>query len=305
VIALDPDRGVATLAGGGEIRFRRALLATGAEPLLPPIPGISRALPLRTLGDARRLRAAAIAAGPGARVAIIGGGFIGVEVASSLASLGLRPTIIERATALWSGSLGASLSDWAVARLASAGVDVRLGEPATGIDGSGVLVGEHREEAAIVVVGAGVRPRVDVAVAAGLDLDDGIVTDGAGRTSHPAVWAAGDVARVDGQRVEHWHAAREAGERVARSLLGAHVDAVPVPWVFSEVTGVGVDVVGAPDPAAEERRFGEAVVTWLRDGRAVGIAVVGGAMTAAEARSLVASGASAVQVERSVEPSGA
>jgi NAD(P)H-nitrite reductase large subunit len=150
-----------------------------------------------------------------------------------------------------------------------------------------------------------VRPRVDLAAAAGLDLDDGIVTDGAGRTSHPAVWAAGDVARVDGQRVEHWHAAREAGARVARSLLGTDVGSNPVPWVFSEVTGVGVDVVGAPDPGAEERRFGEGVVAWLRDGGAAGIAVVGGVMTAAEARNLVASGASAAQVKRSVEAAGA
>lgn len=304
--ALDLDRGVADLTDGTSLRFDRALLATGAQPIIPPIPGIELALPLRTLDDARRLRAAALAAGPGARVAVIGGGFIGVEVASALATLGLRPVVIERAPALWAGTLGTSIAAWAQERLASEGVEVRLGVTVTGVDASGVSAERDRFEAAVVVVATGVTPRDAVAAAAGLAVDGGILVDSSGRTSHPAVWAAGDVATVDGSRVEHWHAAREAGERAARSMLGLDVGAVPVPWVFSEVAGVAVDVIGSPDPLADERRLGgTGVVAWLRDGRAVGIAIMGGGMSATEARRLVADGVDLDAIERSAAASAA
>jgi NADPH-dependent 2,4-dienoyl-CoA reductase/sulfur reductase-like enzyme len=192
------------------------------------------------------LRRAALAAGEGAPVAVIGGGFIGVEVASSLAALGLRPTILERADTLWSGALGEPLAAWAIDRLATAGISVRREATVTAVEPDAVRVGDERLAAAVIVAGIGVRPRDDLAARAGLQIADGIVTNAAHRTSHPTAWAAGDVARVAGRRIEHWHAAREGGERAARSMLGMDPGPTPEPWTFSEVAGAAIDVVGSP-----------------------------------------------------------
>jgi 3-phenylpropionate/trans-cinnamate dioxygenase ferredoxin reductase subunit len=101
VLSIDPDARVATLDGGTRIGFDRCLLATGAEPRRLSVPGGVHALLLRTLADARRLRAAAVQAGPGARVVVVGGGFIGLEAASSLAVLGRRPIVLELGDRLW------------------------------------------------------------------------------------------------------------------------------------------------------------------------------------------------------------
>jgi 3-phenylpropionate/trans-cinnamate dioxygenase ferredoxin reductase subunit len=111
VVALDLGAQEASLDDGTRIRFERCLLATGAEPRALPAPGGEHALLLRTLPDARRLREAATAAGKSAPVVVVGGGLIGLEVASSLAALGLRPTVVELSDRLWSGSLGVELSE--------------------------------------------------------------------------------------------------------------------------------------------------------------------------------------------------
>ena len=175
---------------------------------------------------------------------VIGGGFIGVEVASGLAALGLRPTILEMGERLWAGSLGDELDAWARERLAGAGIEVRLGATVTRLEEGAGWVGEERIDHAFSVAGIGVVPRTELAEAAGLTVDDGIVTDLEHRTSHASTWAAGDVARVEGRRIEHWHAAREGGERAALSMLGQAVPAQRAPWVFSEVAGELLDVVG-------------------------------------------------------------
>jgi 3-phenylpropionate/trans-cinnamate dioxygenase ferredoxin reductase subunit len=292
VTRLDPEAQVATLDDGTGVRFERALLATGAEPIALPVPGSEHGLSLRTLADARRLRGAASAAAPGARVAVVGGGFIGVEVASGLATLGLRPVVIERVDALWGGALGPRLSAWAVDRLSAAGVEVRLGAAVTALTDRSVLLGGEELEVGFAVVGVGVRPRVALAVGAGLAVDDGVVTDAAQRTGHPAIWAAGDVARIGAQRFEHWHAARESGERAARSMLGHEPGSIPVPWLFSEVAGVSVDVVGTTGSETEEAWIADgAVLAYSRAGRVVGLASIDGAVAPEDARRLVADGA--------------
>jgi 3-phenylpropionate/trans-cinnamate dioxygenase ferredoxin reductase component len=291
VTALDLDGPEATLDDERRIRFDRCLIATGAEPRSLPVPGGEHALLLRTLADSRRLRQAAIAAGPGAPVVVIGGGFIGLEVASSLAALGLRPTVVELGDALWSRSLGVELSRWALAALADAGVEARLGVAVTRVDTEAAWIGDERLDAAFVVAGIGVRPRDQLAAAAGLEVNDGVVTDAAHRTSHPAAWAAGDVARREGRRIEHWHAAREGGERVARSMLGLEIGPGPAPWVFSEVAGHAIDVVGAVDPWTEERWLRPGSVLAYLDGeRLVGIASLDGGIPVDVAREMVGSG---------------
>jgi 3-phenylpropionate/trans-cinnamate dioxygenase ferredoxin reductase subunit len=290
VVALDGGSSSATLDDGAVIRFERCILATGAEPRRLPVPGGEHAILLRTLADARRLRRAATAAGPGAPVVVVGGGFIGLEVASSLASLGLRPTVLELGDRLWSGALGSELSAWATDALAGIGVSVRTGAGVTRLEEGAAWVGSERHEAALVVAGVGVTPRVALAEDAGLELDDGIVTDGSHRTSHPAIWAAGDVARRSGRRIEHWHAAREGGERAARAMLGTGIGPDPAPWVFSEVGGHTLDVLGAVEGWSYERWVEDSVLGYADGERLVGLAIVDGAMPVERARGMVESG---------------
>jgi 3-phenylpropionate/trans-cinnamate dioxygenase ferredoxin reductase subunit len=287
VTALDADAGEAVLDDGDRIRFERCLLATGAEPRPLPVAGGEQAILLRTLADARRLRAAAISADPGASVIVIGGSFIGIEVASSLAALGLRPTIVEIGDRLWSGRLGVELASWAADRLADAGIAVRL---RTSIDRleDGARIGDERLEAAFVLAGVGVQPRDELGRAAGLEVDDGIVVDEEQRTSHPAIWAAGDVARSGSIRIEHWHSAREAGERAARSMLGLPAVPAPEPWFFSEVAGISLDVIGLAVDWDEERWITDRLLAYVAAGRVVQLASIGSAMDAGRMRELVA-----------------
>ena len=303
VDTLDPEARTASLSDGRTVHFERCLLATGAEPRRLKVPGGERALLLRTLGDARRLRSAAVSAGPGAAVVVVGGGFIGVEVASSLAALGLHPTIVEIGTSLWSGSLGAELAAWATARLTDAGVTVRRDAPLTGLDSDGAWVGDERLPAAFTVAGIGVEPRTALAAAAGLEVGDGIITDGGHRTSHPAVWAAGDVARRGGMRIEHWHAAREGGERVARSMLGLPIGDDPPPWLFSEVAGATLDVIGLADEWDAERWVASGLLAFLDAGRVVQLASIDSAMAPDRMRALLAGGADLGRLEAMVAAS--
>ena len=292
VASLDHRRNEATLEDGRTLRYRRCLLATGAAPRA--LPGGERALPLRTLDDARRIRAAAATAERGAPAVVIGGGLIGVEVASSLAALGLRPTLVERTARLWGGSLGDELDAWARRRLAAVGVEVLTEATVDAVRPGGVDVAGRLVPSAVTVVGIGVTPRVELATGAGLDVADGILTDADHRTSAANVWAAGDVARVAGRRVEHWHAAREGGERAARSMMGLPAETVPPPWTFTEVAGTSVDVVGDADGWDTERWLvEERLLVHEVGGRAVRIVALDGVLDAPTMRRLVAEGAAA------------
>ena len=283
-MALDPESRVVTLANGVQLGFGQLLLATGAAPRRPSIPGAEHALLLRTLPDAEELRSRSVAGG---RAVVIGGGFIGVEVASSLAARGMTATVIEVAGSLWAGTLGPSLSDWARERLASVGVDLRLEAVCESVTASGVGLASEQLAADLVVAGVGVMPRVDLAVAAGLDVDNGVLVDEAQRTSAPGVLAAGDMARPrDGMRVEHWHSAREAGERAALAMLEQPVPPRRAPWVFSEVAGVSLDVVGLA-PTWDDIIELPGLYAFVAGGRVLQLAITGGAVPVEEARSFV------------------
>lgn len=291
VTRLDPGARLATLADGSRIRYGRCLLATGAAPRRPSIPGAEHALLLRTLDDALRLRARAGEV-PGGHAVVLGGGFIGVEVAASLASRGMRMTVLELAPALWGGVLGSELSDWARDVLSAAGVTVRLRTAASRLEADFAWIGSERLEADLLLAGVGVLPRDELARDAGLACDDGILTDGSHATSAPDVLAAGDAARVDGLRVEHWHAAREGGERVALAMLGEALPPRRAPWVYSEFAGQTLDVFGVASPADERHVLGDvAAVAWLRDGAAVQLATINGAIPSDAARAAVERGA--------------
>lgn len=291
VTALDPEAREAALDDGTIVGFERCLLATGARPRALPVEGGEHALLLRTLRDARRLRSLATDAGT-ARATVIGGGFIGVEVASGLAMLGLRPTILEMSDRLWAGTLGDELDRWARERLQSAGVTVRSGAAVTQLTGYAAWVGDERHDHDLAIAGIGVSPRTELAEAAGLAVDDGILTDAEHRTSHPAVWAAGDVARIEGRRIEHWHASREGGERAALSMLGKPIPPPPAPWVFTEVAGELIDIVGWAPAWDETVTLGDMArdrfaLAYVENGRVIQVAVVNAAIPVEEARSFV------------------
>jgi NADPH-dependent 2,4-dienoyl-CoA reductase/sulfur reductase-like enzyme len=291
VVALDAETRAAMLADGTRIVFESCLLATGAEPRVPRIPGGERARLLRTIGDSRAIRAAAHA---DTRAVVIGGGFIGVEVASSLVTLGVSVTVVEMSDSLWGGTLGTTLSEWARDRLEGAGVTVLTGAPADAIEGVGVRVGADMLPGDLVIAGIGVVPRVELATAAGLDVNDGVLTDASHETSAQRIFAAGDVARVDGRRIEHWHSAREGGERAALAMLGQLPPLPRAPWFFSEIAGVQLDVLGFAPAWDETVVLGDGemdrfAVAYLADDRVIQVAVVNGAYAVDGARAFVES----------------
>jgi 3-phenylpropionate/trans-cinnamate dioxygenase ferredoxin reductase subunit len=284
VTLLDPDAQLAELADGSRFRFAKALLATGAAPRRPTVEGAEHALLLRTLADAEALRARAVA---GARAVVLGGGFIGVEVAGSLAARGVRVTLLELSSGLWAGSLGAEVSAWAVERLGAAGVEVRLQTPVTRLEDGAVLTAGERLDADFVLAGVGVTPRVELASAAGLTVDNGVVVDESRRTSASTVFAAGDMAHpADGPRIEHWHAAREAGEAAAIGMLGVPPAPRRAPWVFSEFAGATLDVVGWA-PTWDDLVVRSGLHAYVRDGRIAQLAILDGAVPVEAARRFV------------------
>jgi 3-phenylpropionate/trans-cinnamate dioxygenase ferredoxin reductase component len=298
VTALDVEARTAELWDGTMIGYERCLLATGAAPRTLPVPGGAAVPTLRTLADSRRLRAAALAAAS-EPVVIVGGGLIGVEVASSLASLGLSPVLLAMDDRLWSGALGDELSSWAVQRLRDGGVEVRLGTRVTEVVDGRVQTATGDVHGTVLLAGVGVEPRTGLAEAAGLEVGDGIVVDDEGRTSDPNVWAAGDVARSGARRDEHWHHARESGERAALSMLGETLPPKRAPWTFSEVAGTSFDVVGDGTGADWEGwARPSSVLLRAARGRVVQVAVVGGEADLGAARELVERGASVSDAER-------
>ncbi len=303
VAAVDPATRVAALSDGRTLSFGHCLIATGARARELRLPGGERVHTVRTLSEARALRAAASSLPAGAPAVVIGGSFIGIEVASSLAAIQLRPTIVEAGSQLWGGRLGAVLADWASAVLGEAGIDVRTSATVSGIDSAAVIAGTERLPAQLVVAGIGAVPLDDLARAAGLDVANGINVGDDHRSSHPAVWAAGDVARVDGSRFEHWHAARDGGARAARSMLGLPLERRLAPWVFTEVAGIPLDIVGDPPGwDREEWLIDGRVLAHVVAGRVVRLAAIGGAVDAGRLRALLAAGLGPAEIKAALRP---
>lgn len=239
---------------GPDYGYGRLILATGSRVrTLPTRPEVrDRVTTLRTRDDAVRLSAVLT---PGARVAIIGAGFIGLEVASSALSRGAHPIVIEGASRI----LGRGLPDPVSARLLvlhrQAGVDIRLDAPVRDIrltadgaleieTGSGSIIADH------VVVGIGVLPNTELAAEAGLAVDDGLIVDDRGATAFEGVFGAGEVTRHpveghdDAQRLESWQAAEVQAEAAGRAAAGQPAVQRHTPWFWSDQAGVNIQVLG-------------------------------------------------------------
>ncbi|WP_376842966.1 NAD(P)/FAD-dependent oxidoreductase [Bordetella pertussis] len=259
VAALDPAARTVRLADGRTLPYDRCLLATGGHAReLPALPrGRAGVHYIRTLDDALDLRAALR---PGVRAAVIGGGFLGLEVASTARELGAKVTVIENGSRLLERALPAIVSDWLAERVRASGVDLRLGGAIAAI-GDGppyaiTLADGTQVNADLIVVSIGLAPEVTLAGKAGLPLDDngGICVDSQARTADPQVYAAGDCASQPraclgtAARFESWQNANEQARAAAAAMLGLAPAAEPYPWFWTDQYGCNIQILGLPQP---------------------------------------------------------
>jgi 3-phenylpropionate/trans-cinnamate dioxygenase ferredoxin reductase subunit len=266
VDAVDPDAGTLT-AGGEELEFSGLLLATGATPRRLALADDSGAPVqyLRTLDDSTALKEQLR---PGARIGIIGGGWIGLEVASAAQQAGAEVVVLEALEQPLRNVVGPEVGALFAQLHREKGVDVRTGvkiEEITSTSGTGSggatigLAGGDTLSVDRLVVGVGVTPVTDLATAAGIAVDNGVLVDAALRTSAPGVFAAGDVANVAHPvlghrlRVEHWDTAIKHGTVVAANLLGGDAVADHLPYFFTDQYALGVEYVGHPGPDGFDR----------------------------------------------------
>ncbi|MBN6057846.1 FAD-dependent oxidoreductase [Nonomuraea sp. RK-328] len=228
----------------GDLPYDGLVIATGAEPIT--LPGDGQQHVLRTLDDALELRARLVR---GARVAVIGAGWIGAEVATAARRAGCEVTVIEAGPAPLSHAVGAEIGARTLGWYD--GIDLRLDTMVASVDEGGVrLVDGEFVEAHVVVTGVGVRPAVEWLAGADIDLHNGVVADEHLRASLPGVVAVGDCAawwsRRYGTRlrVEHWDTALGAPEVAAATLLGEDAVYDPVPYFWSEQFGHMVQYAG-------------------------------------------------------------
>lgn len=282
--ALDRVAHVARDDRGDSYRYRRLLLATGATPRQLPFEGGERIIHFRTLDDYQALRRYAK---PGAFIAVIGGGFIGCELAASLCSLGCKVTLLFPGATIGAGRYPDGLAHYLDDYYRSRGVDVRSGARVQGsnpTDGGVELVLSDgsllRVEAA--VAGLGVTPNTALAELAGLAVDDGIVVDAHLRSSDAEIWAAGDVANFYNPalgrrlRVEHEDAAVSMGRHAGRAMAGAAGEYAVLPFFYSDLFDLGYEAVGLLDTrlqVVEDWREPnrEGVVYYLEAGRVRGV----------------------------------
>jgi 3-phenylpropionate/trans-cinnamate dioxygenase ferredoxin reductase component len=242
------------LADGRVLAYDRLLIATGASPRRPPIDGIDRpgVHTLRTLADADALRAAFAGGGT---VAVIGAGWIGCEVAAAARTLGAEVALIEQGQTPLEAVLGRELGTLFADLHRANGVRLLCGNGVAAIGADGVRLTDGTAiPGETVVVGVGVAPNTRLAVAAGLDVEDGIVVDEQLRASAPDVFAAGDVASAFHPRygrhvrVEHWANALHQGPAAARSMLDRGEPYSRLPYFFSDQFTLGMEYVGRHAP---------------------------------------------------------
>ena len=280
--AVDRAARTVTLSDGDVLGYDHLVLATGSSPRTVDVPGadLDGVRTLRRLPDSDALRGDLAAR---ARLVIVGGGWIGLEVAAAARSAGCEVTVLEYAAQPLLRVLGPQLAAYFAALHRAHGVDLRTGVGVQGFEGTdgrvtGVRVGGELVPADVVLVGVGAAPNVGLAVAAGLAADArGIAVDEHLRTADPAVLAAGDVALAHNTalghslRVEHWDNAIRQGALAARSILGQDAVHDWQPYFYTDQYDLGMEYVGYADAddavvVRGDPAGPELIVFWLRDG---------------------------------------
>jgi 3-phenylpropionate/trans-cinnamate dioxygenase ferredoxin reductase subunit len=284
--ALDPDAHEVELGHGERLQYEKLLLATGSIPRRLGAPGAESegVLYLRELPDSDRIRATLIS---GARIVVVGAGWIGLEVAAAARHHGADVTVLEVADLPLQRVLGDDIARVFADLHREHDVDLRLG---TGVEqfrpvGGGLSVVDSTGDeidADAVVVGVGIRPALELAESGRLSIDDGVAVDASLRTSAPDVYAAGDVAAAEHPilgmriRVEHWANALNGGPVAARSMLGQDVVYDELPYFFTDQYDLGMEYIGHAPPGSYDRVVirgdlagREFQAFWLSGGRAL------------------------------------
>jgi NADPH-dependent 2,4-dienoyl-CoA reductase/sulfur reductase-like enzyme len=283
--AIDPKTRQVTLATGDTLPFDSLLLATGAEPIRLDIPGaaLRHVHVLRSLADARSIIAEAKQA---RRAVVIGASFIGLEVAASLRAREIEVHVVAPEQRPLERVLGREYGDFIRSIHEEHGVIFHLGQTASAIETKGfTLKGGAMLPADLVVVGIGVRPRIELAERAGLEINRGVVVDEWLETSAPGIFAAGDIARWpdphtgESLRIEHWVVAERQGQTAARNILGQRQRFSDVPFFWSQHYDIPIAYAGHAEKWDDLEIEGDikardSLVRYRRQGKVLAVASI-------------------------------
>lgn len=286
VESIDPAARLVRLADGRTLPYTKLLLATGAEPKRLAVPGaeLPHVCLLRSLADCRAIMGRLK---PGAKVAVIGGSFIGLEAAASIRSRNFDVVVVTPETEPMDKILGPDLARAILATHTQKGVTFRTGSTVEAITSEAVhIAGGTSVPADVVVVGIGVEPRVSLARQAGLKVGNGVIVDRLLRTSDPDIYAAGDIACWPDARtghpirVEHWVVAERQGQTAAANMLGEETPFTDVPFFWSKHFDMSFRYMGHAEDWDEAAVEGDlearkALIRYRKDGRELAVATVG------------------------------
>ncbi len=288
-VAIDRSAQRVRMKDGSDVPYDALMLTTGARPRILRLPGGEgpRILYLRDIDDALRLRELLV---PGVRLAVIGAGFIGLEVAATAKKRGASVVVLELAPHVLARVCPPEIADYVADLQRRNGVEIRTGVGVTAIEETGagleiVTLSGERIAADYVAVGIGAQPNTELAAAAGLAIEDGVKVDEFGRSSDPRIYAAGDVTRhfnpLVGRhiRLEAWQNAQNQAIAVAKVMAGGEVAFAEVPWFWTDQFDMNLQMAGAPERwdqlvfrgAPAERSF---TVFHLADGKPVAVTTV-------------------------------
>jgi 3-phenylpropionate/trans-cinnamate dioxygenase ferredoxin reductase component len=282
------------LAGGGTVAYEQLILAVGARNRVLPVPGAENVLYLRSLPEAVTLRQRLAEARQG--VVVIGGGFIGLEVAAAGRDAGKPVTVIEAAPRLMARAVSPLLSDFFLDVHGGQGVEVVLNSTVMEVRPDSVIVtGGRRINADLVVAGIGVVPNAELAREAGLEVDDGITVDEFLRTNDPDIFAIGDCAHHPRARLESVQNAVDQAKCVARAIMGNSMPYTEVPWFWTDQYEIRFQMAGlaagydqsALRGSVENRKFS---VFYFKQGRLLAVDSVNRLGDHLAARKLLAAG---------------
>lgn len=284
VAAIDTAAREVHARGGESFGYDALLIATGAEPVRLPLPGfdLPNVFALRSLADARAIVAAVVAA---KSVALVGAGFIGMEAAGALRTRGLEVHVVARDEVPMERALGREFGEFITGLHRDHGVRFHLQASPTGFDGEVLTLADGTRIAAdLLIVGAGVAPRIALASAAGLAVENGILVDERLQTSVAGIYAAGDVAcyrhGADRVRIEHWVHAQRQGQAAAENMLGADRVFDDVPFFWTHHYGLDIRYSGHAQGWNEVRLEGalaaqDCTARFFRKGELLAAASVG------------------------------